>query len=441
MPSVSSLAGTDSSAIEVIIVGCGFAGLACAIESRRRGHKVILLEKRPTLESLGDVISFAPNTGRLFERWGLGEQLMSICTQHPVMHMHDHTGELLAVQPLPQKLYGSNSYNGRRGEIHEILLKYAKKLGADVRFSQNVEAYWEDPEKKRAGVVVNGERMEADVVVGADGARSRARELVFGYEDKPIPSGYAIYRAWFNSKEQGLDTDPLTSMFYKEGGEFHAWIGKDIHMLAMSFRDGEEMCWVLTHKDDNDINESWSYPGKIEDVLSYVDGWDPCARALIEKAPFCVDWKLVQRDPLPTWVSEGGRTVVIGDAAHPFLPTSIQGASQGVEDGVTLAITLALSGKKNVPLATRTFEHIRYDRVCRAQAQGESTRNKLHKDPEAREEEDVAVPFPEWLLNFDAEKHAGDVYGEISQGILLGGYVRPSVQVAHEDSSECTSEE
>ena len=39
--------------IEVIIVGCGFAGLACAIESRRKGHRVILLERRLSLESLG----------------------------------------------------------------------------------------------------------------------------------------------------------------------------------------------------------------------------------------------------------------------------------------------------------------------------------------------------------------------------------------------------
>lgn len=31
--------------IKVIVVGSGFAGLACAIESQRKGHKVILVEK------------------------------------------------------------------------------------------------------------------------------------------------------------------------------------------------------------------------------------------------------------------------------------------------------------------------------------------------------------------------------------------------------------
>lgn len=110
-------------------------------------------------------------------------------------------------------------------------------------------------------------------------------------------------------------------------------------MLAMSFHNGEDICWVITHKfvfplyrsitshnaaspprDTSDIPESYSLPGSISSVLAVVDGWDPRCRAIIEKAPSCVDWKLVYRDPLPTWVSAGGRIVLIGDAAHPFLP-------------------------------------------------------------------------------------------------------------------------
>jgi 2-polyprenyl-6-methoxyphenol hydroxylase-like FAD-dependent oxidoreductase len=44
---------SDPSCIEVIIVGCGFAGLACAIESRLKGHEVTLLEKHQKLDTLG----------------------------------------------------------------------------------------------------------------------------------------------------------------------------------------------------------------------------------------------------------------------------------------------------------------------------------------------------------------------------------------------------
>jgi 2-polyprenyl-6-methoxyphenol hydroxylase-like FAD-dependent oxidoreductase len=39
-------------------------------------------------------------------------------------------------------------------------------------------------------------QITADLVVGADGVRSKARELVLGYNDKPKSSGYAVFRAW-----------------------------------------------------------------------------------------------------------------------------------------------------------------------------------------------------------------------------------------------------
>lgn len=77
----------------------------------------------------------------------------------------------------------------------------------------------------------------------------------------------------------------------------------------------------------------------MEDVLAVVAGWDPRCAAVLAKAPSCVDWKLVYREPcvpidgqveiafvhsqldrLPTWISKGSRMAVIGDAAHPFLP-------------------------------------------------------------------------------------------------------------------------
>lgn len=52
--------------------------------------------------------------------------------------------------------------------------------------------------------------------------------------------------------------------------------------------------------------------------------------------------------------------VVIGDAAHPFLPTSGQGASQAIEDAATVAIALELAGKSDVPLGLRTMQTLRF---------------------------------------------------------------------------------
>ena len=86
-------------------------------------------------------------------------------------------------------------------------------------------------------------------------------------------------------------------------------------------------------QDEADIEESWQHPGSVEDALKVLEGWDPIVHDIVKATPFLVDWKLVYRDPLPTWVSPKSRIALIGDAAHPFLPTSIQGASQAMEDG------------------------------------------------------------------------------------------------------------
>jgi 2-polyprenyl-6-methoxyphenol hydroxylase-like FAD-dependent oxidoreductase len=79
-------------------------------------------------------------------------------------------------------------------------------------------------------------------------------------------------------------------------------------------------------QDDENIDESWSFPGKVEDALEVVKGWDPTCAAIISKTPpgALIDFKLVYRDPLPTWVSKHGRAALLGDAAHPFLPTSVR---------------------------------------------------------------------------------------------------------------------
>ena len=48
------IAPPNSSGIKVIIVGAGFAGLSCAIECKRKGHEVVILERFPELKILGE---------------------------------------------------------------------------------------------------------------------------------------------------------------------------------------------------------------------------------------------------------------------------------------------------------------------------------------------------------------------------------------------------
>lgn len=119
------------------------------------------------------------------------------------------------------------------------------------------------------------------------------------------------------------------------------------------------------------------------------------------------------RDPLPTWISPKRRIALIGDAAHTFLPTSIQGASQAMEDGATIAVCLTKSGKAHVPQAVAAFEALRYERVKAAQKTGENTRDTWHKadwNTVKKNPESMRLKRDSWLLNFDAEQYAEDNY-------------------------------
>jgi len=220
----------------------------------------------------------------------------------------------------------------------------------------------------------------------------------------------------FSNKD--MIADPRTAEFCNNGDTFNGWIGPDVHFLFSTIKNGSDCCWVLTHRDEADIDESWSFPGKLEDVFKVLEGWDPICKAIVEKTPSVVDWKLVYRDPLPTWVSKHGRIALLGDAAHPFLPTSAQGATQALEDGVTLAVTLKRAGKGNVPTAVRAYQAIRYDRVKAVQKTGETTRDMWHKadwDKVKKDPKSIELPREDWIFLHDAQKHAEEVYSEVAK--------------------------
>lgn len=133
---------------------------------------------------------------------------------------------------------------GHRGEIHEIVYRHALDIGVDIRLGHKIENYFES--EHEAGVIANGEKFVGDVVLAADGVRSKGRTIVLGYDDKPKSSGYAIYRTWFDSAK--LAEDPDTAWLVNDGDKHCAWLGPDIHFIAASVKDGKDFSWVCTHK-------------------------------------------------------------------------------------------------------------------------------------------------------------------------------------------------
>ncbi|TPX12501.1 uncharacterized protein E0L32_006913 [Thyridium curvatum] len=404
------------SGIKVIVVGAGFGGLAAAIECDRKGHSVVLYEKAADVEELqriGDIISFDPNGSRCFERWpGVVPALEKVMRRTDSISFYDWKGKFVTTQSFEKEKAWGKRINAHRGAIHQVIWDHIKERGTiDIHLNQRVTDYFED--ENGAGVMVNGKKVTADVVIASEGVRSRGRKIVLGFDDKPKSSGYAVYRAWFPADK--LAKNPITKHLVENGDTHSGWIGRDIHFLASSLKGGKEFNWVFTHIDDGNIEESWQFPGKVEEALRYLEGWDPVVLELVKATPEgrLIDHKLVYRSPLPTFISPKAKIALIGDSAHPFLPTSIQGASQSIEDGVTLATCLELSGKGKISEALRAYEKIRYDRVHKAQATGVSTRERWHHanwDEIWKNPESIHLVREAWLLNFDAEKHAYEMY-------------------------------
>lgn len=87
--------------------------------------------------------------------------------------------------------------------------------------------------------------------------------------------------------------------------------------------------------------------------------WSPMFKRLVKCTPdnIIINFELLWRNPQPSWLSPHARVVQIGDSAHSFLPASGNGATQAVEDGVTLASCLQIAGKENISTAIRA--HVR----------------------------------------------------------------------------------
>jgi 2-polyprenyl-6-methoxyphenol hydroxylase-like FAD-dependent oxidoreductase len=88
--------------------------------------------------------------------------------------------------------------------------------------------------------------------------------------------------------------------------------------------------------------------------------WAPIFRELVETTPpnTIVNFELLWRNPQPSWTSPGARVVQIGDAAHSYLPASGNGATQAIEDAISIASCLQIGGKENIPQSVRV--HIRF---------------------------------------------------------------------------------
>ena len=109
-------------------------------------------------------------------------------------------------------------------------------------------------------------------------------------------------------------------------------------------------------------------------------GWNAGLLDLMGRFDTVYKWGLYDRDPIPEWTR--GRIALLGDAAHPMMPTLAQGAAICIEDAYSFARHLD-AGRDDPAAALKAYERERQPRASRVvlQARQQYLNNKMNPSP------------------------------------------------------------
>jgi 2-polyprenyl-6-methoxyphenol hydroxylase-like FAD-dependent oxidoreductase len=223
-----------------------------------------------------------------------------------------------------------------------------------------------------------GHRFSGDAVIGCDGVKSVIRDKLIG--DAARVSGHVVYRAVVPVDEMPADL---------RWNEAAIWVGPNCHLVHYPLRGGQQFNLVVTfHSREQEV---WGVrEGSKKEVLSYFQGICDRPRQLLDAPKSWKRWSTADRDPIGNWVH--GRTVLLGDAAHPMLQYLAQGACMAIEDAVTLGeavkycdydldAAFKLYEKSRVTRTARTVLSAReMGRIYHAKGVERLVRNSLWKD-------------------------------------------------------------
>lgn len=214
----------------------------------------------------------------------------------------------------------------------------------------------------------NGQTVQGDFVIGADGVHSVTRKEVAGRDIKPHSSGKSAFR--FLISRKAAQEDPVTAKFVQAPGELIIWYGADRRVVVYPTTNNQLLNFVCIHPEAEFEagSDGWNKRASLGQMLKIYVGFDPAMVALISKADeeSLKAWTLLDMEVMSTWVK--GKLALLGDAAHPFTPHQGQGAGQAIEDAASLAVVFPPEVKKDeITARLELFEKIRKERADRIQ--------------------------------------------------------------------------
>ncbi|GAA2353314.1 FAD-dependent oxidoreductase [Nonomuraea africana] len=164
--------------MKTLICGAGIAGLTLAWHLERSGWDVELVERAARFRDGGYLIDFYGPGLEVAERMGLRGRLEAQSYTIEGLTYRDERGRASSRLDMPGDF--AQLISLLRGDLAAAVLSDVR---APIRYGTSVAAV----EERADGVTVtltDGSRREVDLLVGADGAHSRVRDLVFGREEE-----------------------------------------------------------------------------------------------------------------------------------------------------------------------------------------------------------------------------------------------------------------
>jgi len=377
---------TMSSVRTVIISGAGIAGLATALALQQRGVAVTVLEQATQLGEVGAGLQIAPNGSRVLLALGLGAAVQAVACEAAAKEVRLwNTGRRWPLFDLgadARARFGAPYWMLHRGDLHQVL-RAAFEVAAPGSLHTGVRVARAETVGDAVRVTAaDGQAFEADVMVAADGVHSTQRRSAFG-EGSADFTGLMAWRGV-------VPTARLAPELCEPVGV--NWVGPGGHVITYPLRRGELLNVVAIVEKPEWRSESWSDAGTREEVHRDLAGWHPDLHRLIDAMDTPFRWALLSRPPLKGWVD--GRSVLIGDAAHPTLPFLAQGANMALEDALLLARCLTELPDADAALAR--FVALRLPRAARIVRGAADNTHRFHNPLLAEPATAAAYICREW---------------------------------------------
>ena len=341
------------------IVGAGIGGLAATVALRQRGFEVEIFERSAELGEVGAGLQIGPNGVKVLRALGLEAELMKNAFEpFSIMSVTWDEGRLRFRQPLKaiaREKYGAPYMSAHRADLHTML---HRAIG-DTRLTLDAACIGADTVNGAAVArFADGTSAEADIVIGADGIRSAIRAQYFG-DGAPRFTEMVAWRCIVPMECVPERIGPGGEVAIPHG-EYFGWIGPNGHVICYPIGvNGDRLNVFGGHVSGQWVEESWSVPSSREDLIAAKAGWNEVLLEMFRHVEHVFKWGIYDRDPLPEWTR--GRITLLGDAAHPTIPTLAQGANMAMEDGYVLA--RLLSRNDDVETALQIYPTLRKPRT------------------------------------------------------------------------------